>query len=62
MNASQFTGNDDRDTLAPDYERDACQDCGADANQPCAPTCGCAHCRRREWAKQDAERGGQDAA
>ena len=53
MDAKHWSGDDDRDSLAPDYDRDTCQDCGAAADQPCVPECPCAYCvdrRAREAA------------
>lgn len=56
MDAPQFNGDDNRDTLAPDPEaEERCPDCGVHVSEPCEKTCGCSECRRREFAKQDAE-------
>lgn len=53
MDAPQFNGPDDREFgIDPDDER--CESCGAAADEPCEPTCGCVHCRAKEWAAQDA--------
>ena len=41
--------DDPEDRLVPEY----CPDCGAGWADPCAPTCGCAACRRKEALMPD---------
>lgn len=48
MDAKAWTGDDTRDSLSPDYDReDICRDCGEHITE-CAKTCGCKACRQRE--------------
>ena len=47
MTAQHWTGNDDRDTLAPDYARDDCAHCLARWNEPCVEDCACPSCVTR---------------
>lgn len=46
MDAPYYNDDDDRDEIGPDYESDRCWCCLADADEPCAPDCFCAHCVR----------------
>jgi hypothetical protein len=43
MNATYWSGDDDRDTLDPGS--DACPDCGCGPDEMCDPDCGCEYCR-----------------
>lgn len=54
MDAKYWSGDDDRDTLDPDYDEPRCESCGVTPDQPCEPECGCAHCRRRDLDAKDA--------
>ena len=44
MDAPYYNGDDNRDELAPDYDRDDCRECGARYNMLCTPECDCAYC------------------
>lgn len=51
MDAPQFNGDDNRDSLSADYEEaEYCPDCRAHLSEPCAPECGCKACRQKELA------------
>ena len=63
MESRHWTGDDNRDGLTHDTELDACDACGAEWNEPCAPDCPCSHCigkRAREAARRAVE--GPEAA
>ena len=47
------TPDDDPDGEHQD-EKDRCTSCGAYAGEECEPVCGCARCRTKECAQQDA--------
>ena len=59
MDAPQFNGDDNRDSLSP-HQPPFCESCGVGEGEDCAAgcqcvsTCGCADCRAKEWAEQDA--------
>lgn len=46
MDSKHWTGDDNRDELAPDYEADCCPVCGVDADEPCESGCDCDHCKK----------------
>ena len=46
--------DDDRDELT-EPELDFCESCGADADSPCLPECGCPYCRKRDALKAESE-------
>ena len=45
MDSNHWTGSDDRDALAPDYEQaDYCAECGEHLDDPCLDACLCKWC------------------
>lgn len=55
MDAPYYNGPEDDRNFDP-LEPPRCPDCGASAEEPCEPTCGCVHCRKRDWQAQDAQK------
>ena len=67
MESRHWTGDDNRDSLAPDPDaHERCPDCGEHVDDGCAKDCGCKACRDRDAAEPpepdgEAFRGGEAA-
>lgn len=59
MDAHYYNGPDERE-FGLDPDDGTCQNCGADADEPCHWNCDCAHCQRTRLRKAAAEK--DDAA